>query len=100
MNTNGGTKEMLLNKNVKKERQMFMINPIIESKMNMLKLMDKMINEIGDEELFDSWLMLGVPDGADDDDYEYMARSEEGYKDVCELFVRLLQREIDDQGML
>ena len=37
-----------------------------------------------------AWLIGGIPDDADDADYEFIAVEDEVYYDICECFSRLV----------
>lgn len=57
-----------------------------------LKAMHSFICNANDENITMSWLSLGVPDGADIYDYISIARDEQMYKDICDLFQRLVAK--------
>jgi hypothetical protein len=60
-------------------------------RMNMLGGMnDYIINVIGDETLTESWLIDGVPDGADEDDLREIAEDDDLWFDTVKEFQRLL----------
>jgi len=46
------------------------------------------LNEIGDEEIFDIWLMCGVPDGATIDDILEIAKDDDLWLDCVECFAK------------
>lgn len=55
-----------------------------------LKMMDKVIRRLNDEEyLLDTWLSLGVPDEASEEDYESIAQ--DGYEEVEKVFADILK---------
>lgn len=45
----------------------------IAARVELLKAMDVVVRSLNDESVMDLWLTNGVPDGADDSDYEYIA---------------------------
>lgn len=45
----------------------------IAARVKLLKAMDTVVRSLNDESVMDLWLTSGVPDGADDDDYEEIA---------------------------
>ena len=45
----------------------------VAERVELLKAMDVVIRSLNDEEVMDLWLTNGVPDGADDSDYEFIA---------------------------
>lgn len=60
-----------------------------EQRIELLKGMNQYIIELGDEDIYDKWFGGGVPDGATDDDYEFIAGNIEEWVYVCQLFGRL-----------
>ena len=60
-------------------------------RMNLLGGMNQYIlNCIGDEEVHFSWLALGVPDGADEDDLAEIAGDLEDFSHIVHLFGNLV----------
>lgn len=53
-------------------------------------LMDETARRVNDEEIFDYWLMFGVPDEATDEDYEFFMKDEE-FKDLEIVFAKLMK---------
>lgn len=45
----------------------------IAERAELLKAMDVVVRSLNDEEMMELWLTNGVPDGADDSDYEFIA---------------------------
>lgn len=68
--------------------------------MNMLGGADSIIREYGDENVFEPWLMCGVPDGADEEDLEDIVDDLEEFTDIMECFCRRLRQiiEIEKEG--
>ena len=55
-----------------------------------IKAMDNFIRQTTDESVWMTWIMT-VPDEATEEDYRIIARSDELYKSVCDLYVKLVQ---------
>lgn len=65
---------------------------IIKLRVKILKEMNEYIfNEIGDEDIIDHWLMFGMPDDSEDDDFLMVARDEESWNSVVETFANCLK---------
>ena len=65
---------------------------IIELRKDFLKQFDDyIINDIGDEEIIEQWLMGGLPDAWTEEDLDYIATDEEQWCYVCGLFGKLVQ---------
>lgn len=62
-----------------------------ELRIELLKGMNQYIIDMGDEEIYETWFSLGVPDEATDDDYEFIANDIEEWVYVCQLFGRLIR---------
>ena len=45
----------------------------VAERVELLKAMDVVVRSLNDESVMDLWLTNGVPDGADDSDYEFIA---------------------------
>ena len=43
----------------------------VAKRVELLKAMDVVVRSLNDEEVMDLWLTNGVPDGADDSEYEF-----------------------------
>ena len=61
-----------------------------EARIKSLKLMNQKILDTGDEMIYDRWLMCGVPDEATEDDYEFIAENDSEFKDVVDLYHRIM----------
>ncbi len=57
-----------------------------EDRILWLKAMNQTVIDEGDEVLWLDWIMIGVPDGACEDDYEYIADDEELWSDCWDWF--------------
>lgn len=68
------------------------MNEIIELRVKILKEMNEYIfNEIGDEDITDYWLMYGMPDDSEDDDFLMVAEDEESWVNVVVAFSKCLR---------
>ena len=54
-----------------------------------LRKMHEAIIELGDENLYLTWVQLGVPDEPSKEDFEFIASEDELYFETLELYVRL-----------
>lgn len=62
-----------------------------EQRIELLKGMNKYIIDLGDEEAYETWFSLGVPDEPTEDDYEFIAEEREIWVYVCKLFGQLIK---------
>lgn len=53
--------------------EMVMTPENIAARVELLKAMDTVVRSLNDESVMDLWLTNGIPDGADDSDYEFIA---------------------------
>ena len=67
-------------------------NGVIQRRLVVLKEMDNAVRGMNDEYAMDSWLMVGVPDEASEEDYEFIAENHEEYTDVVKLFARIVSK--------
>ena len=70
-------------------------NDLIQLRKKLLKEMNTYIIEMGDEEIWATWITLGVPDASSEDDYDFIAENDDEWNDVCGLFGRLAVEEAD-----
>lgn len=64
-----------------------------ERRVKMLKAMNTIIgNYGGDEDYYMTWICLGIPDCPSEYDYLDIAEDDESYKDICDLFQRLIRQ--------
>lgn len=63
----------------------------IKMRADQMQAMHEVIRNANDEGIYMTWIYI-VPDGADRDDFEFMAESDETYKEVCDLFVKLVKK--------
>ncbi len=64
---------------------------LIKMRIEFAKQMNDYIINLGDEEIYDVWFALGIPDEPQEDDYEFFANDDEEWRDLCQLFGRLVQ---------
>ena len=64
---------------------------VIENRIAVLKAMNDAVCGMNDEDATVSWLMVGVPDGADEDDYLFIAENHEEYIDIVKVFARIVK---------
>lgn len=60
-----------------------------EFRIEMLKIMNHLVIEWGDESLWEVWISLGVPDCPTEDDFEWIAENDAEWLDVLALFSKL-----------
>lgn len=65
---------------------------VINTRISVLKAMDDAIRNMNDESAVETWLMVGVPDEASDEDYEDIASDHDEYVSIVSLFGRLAKR--------
>ena len=65
---------------------------LTKTRAKVLKEMDKYIyDEIGDEDIIDYWLMYGMPDNSDDDDFLDCAESDNIWLSLVDAFGKCLK---------
>lgn len=68
------------------------MNEIIKLRVKILKEMNEYIfNKIGDEDITDYWLLYGMPDDSEDDDFLMVAEDEESWVNVVKAFAGCLR---------
>ena len=68
----------------------------VENNIELLRAMDTVVGYLNDGEAIDPWLMCGVPDGANDEDYEYIAENDELMDAACASFGTVMRRASED----
>lgn len=63
----------------------------IKMRADQMQAMHEVIRNANDEGIYMTWIYL-VPDEPSRDDFEFMAESDETYKEVCDLFVKLVKK--------
>ena len=61
-------------------------------RVEQLRLMDQLIRHSSDECVIEAWLMVGIPDGSTDSDFEEYAADGEDYNEFVDTFIRLIQK--------
>ena len=62
-----------------------------EQRIDLLKRMNKAVIDNGDEEIWMAWIVYGVPDCPQEEDYEFIASDEDCFKETLELYERLIE---------
>lgn len=62
------------------------------TRLKLVKEMNAYILNTGDEDIYETWWMVGVPDGADEEDFEFFTDADE-FKELCKLFGKLACRD-------
>ena len=57
----------------------------LDSRIAALKLCHKTIIDIGDEEAYEWWIAMGVPDEPTESDFEYIAKNDREYEETLSL---------------
>ena len=65
-------------------------------KVKTLKLMHGVMMSMNNENAYDSWIVSGVPDGASEDDYEFISLDAKEYNDTVNLFNKIFKRYAKD----
>ena len=63
-----------------------------DARINQLKAMHSMMCEANDENIYMSWISVGVPDCPSDEDFEFIAMSDEQYNECFDVFVKLIAK--------
>lgn len=64
---------------------------IITARKNLVKQMHQYIIDMGDESIYDTWIMVGVPDCPCEDDFQWFAENDDEWVDLCKLFGKLTE---------
>lgn len=67
-------------------------NEVIARRVDVLQAMDYAVRYMNDEESIEPWFMLGVPDGAELEDYEDMAKDHDTYIETVALFAKIVKK--------
>ena len=65
----------------------------IERKIELLKDMHNYILDMGDDFVYDIWIRDGVPDEPDEEIFEFIASNDNDWREVCELFGKLVEED-------
>lgn len=63
-----------------------------EQRIELLKEMNQYVIDMGDEEIYETWFTLGVPDEATEDDYEDIAEDLALWVCVCNIFGDIVEK--------
>jgi len=69
-----------------------------EDKINYLCTLDRIARCINDEDLFEFWLVYGLPDGDSDNEEALSSYTEEDISDIEEAFHKLLDLAVSQQS--
>ena len=62
-----------------------------EERIELLKCMHKAIMNIDDETAYMHWIVLGVPDEPQENDFDYIAEDDESFIECVKLFCNLVR---------
>jgi len=65
------------------------------SRVELLKEVNEVILDTGDEDIYDIWFTYGIPDECDNDMYKEIANDDDSYNYIMRLFVKLFIRSIE-----
>ncbi len=60
-----------------------------KTRVELLKGMHNYIVNLGDESIYGAWILTGIPDSPDEDDFRFFATDNEEWGYICRLFARL-----------
>ena len=66
---------------------------MITLRIGFLKDMHNYILNMGDDFIYDIWIRDGVPDEPDDEIFEFIASNDDDWREVCELFGKLVKED-------
>lgn len=64
-----------------------------ETRLNLVHQMHDYIMNTGDEEIYDTWLSLCIPDEPCEEDFEFFANDPEEFKNMCRIFGKLVYKD-------
>lgn len=62
---------------------------IQKTRVELLKGMNTYMLQLGNETLLGAWLLTGIPDCPDEEDFEFFATDDNEWNYICRLFGRL-----------
>ena len=62
----------------------------LESRVEALKIRHNEIIDLGDEEAYEWWIAMGVPDEPSEDDFKWIASNDSEYEETLQLAKRIL----------
>lgn len=63
-----------------------------EQRIQLLKQMNQYIIDLGDEEVYEAWFSLGVPDEPTEEDYEFIAKDAKHFAFICSMLGQIVKR--------
>jgi len=63
----------------------------IEKRVKVLKELNDLILDTGDEDIFERWFMIGIPDGATEDDYREIANYIDSFREILDSFIKIYE---------
>ena len=60
-----------------------------KTRVELIKGMDAYIVNLGDESIYGAWILTGVPDCPEEEDFEFFALDDDEWVYICKLFARL-----------
>ena len=60
-----------------------------KTRVELLKGMHNYIVNLGDESIYGAWILTGIPDSPDENDFRFFATDNEEWGYICRLFARL-----------
>ena len=60
-----------------------------KTRVELLKGMHAYIINMGDESIYETWILTGIPDCPDEEDFEFFATDDNEWVHICKLFGRL-----------
>ena len=64
-----------------------------DARIDQLKAMHELMLSANDEEIYMTWITIGVPDAPSEEDFENIAIDDEAYNECFDLFVKLIANE-------
>lgn len=62
-------------------------------RLQLVHEMHDYIMNTGDEEIYEVWMTVCIPDCPDEDDFKYFADDPEEFKEMCRIFGKLVYRD-------
>lgn len=63
---------------------------MVNDRIKLLKEMNQYILNLGDEDIFDIWFSVGIPDEATEEDYRVIAEDTKEWVYICKMFGKLI----------
>ena len=64
---------------------------VFRTRVEQLKAMHELMCNVNDENIYMTWIYI-MPDGATEDDFEFIASDDESYNECFDLFVKLIAK--------